>query len=289
MALVKKYALAILVQAFDKINIEGWVTLLKAYHPYLFSSVFSQVSNSKSIPKVYHLFKILQSLITHEVSSFVQSEIDRIPSYLKELNLHKTEKDNQYQTSYKEDELSKKDFIIAIIHHLLDFSKHKANDKQWIERVVNILGSNQERKYINEVLAIVLLDKGVTKGKLYDQIHAMCITDFSHRANNKPQPPIDWSRALPQNLHTYDQDVWDMLQPFLESPTEKVFEYRKAQSYRSRVESALKNVVIDLKTETVKKGSPHTLKITKTQAAYERKYSQWQEDVKLLEQLKAVE
>ena len=37
---------------------------------------------------------------------------------------------------------------------------------------------------------------------------------------------------------------------------------------------------------TIRKGRPYTLRLTKTQAAYERKLREWEEDVAILEQLK---
>ncbi len=51
------------------------------------------------------------------------------------------------------------------------------------------------------------------------------------------------------------------------------------------MESAICNATVDLRTETIKKGSPHTLRITKTQAAYERALKEWKRDVALLERL----
>lgn len=72
------------------------------------------------------------------------------------------------------------------------------------------------------------------------------------------------------------------MQSFLNSPLEDVYEYRKNKVERDQLESLIHNVVIDLKTETIKKGSPHTLRISKTQANYERLLKMWNEDVKLL-------
>lgn len=60
------------------------------------------------------------------------------------------------------------------------------------------------------------------------------------------------------------------MKSFINSPLEDVYEYRKKQVERDQLESLIHNVVIDLKTETIKKGSPHTLRISKTQASYER-------------------
>jgi hypothetical protein len=46
---------------------------------------------------------------------------------------------------------------------------------------------------------------------------------------------------------------------------------------------------VDLKKETIRTGSPHTLRLTKTQASYERELKKWTEDTKLLKALNALE
>ncbi len=76
-----------------------------------------------------------------------------------------------------------------------------------------------------------------------------------------------------------------MLRPFLESPTQNIFEYRRREHDRRQVEYALQKVTIDLKTETLAKGSPHTLLLIKTRAAYDRAVRRWEADVVLLEKL----
>ncbi len=51
------------------------------------------------------------------------------------------------------------------------------------------------------------------------------------------------------------------------------------------MESAIINVTIDLRTETIRKGSPHTLRLIKTQDAYERELAKWKTDVDLLKKV----
>ena len=98
--------------------------------------------------------------------------------------------------------------------------------------------------------------------------------------------PADWSRGVP-TAKRYER-VWRLLADFLQSPTEQVFDYRANQSERSGVETALANVRVDLKAETIRKGSPHTLRLTKTQDAYKNALAKWEADVDLLEQLEAL-
>ena len=52
------------------------------------------------------------------------------------------------------------------------------------------------------------------------------------------------------------------------------------------MEHIISSVTIDLKMETIRKGSPHTLRLTKTKAAYFRAMKKWHEDVSLLDKVK---
>ncbi len=51
------------------------------------------------------------------------------------------------------------------------------------------------------------------------------------------------------------------------------------------MESAIQNVTIDLRTETIRKGSPHTLRLIKTRDTYERDLAEWETDVMLLKKV----
>jgi hypothetical protein len=48
------------------------------------------------------------------------------------------------------------------------------------------------------------------------------------------------------------------------------------------MEQAIRGETIDLSMETIRKGSPHTLRLTKTQAAFRLSMKEWEEDVNLL-------
>ena len=66
------------------------------------------------------------------------------------------------------------------------------------------------------------------------------------------------------------------------SPTEHVFELKKNQEYRERMERIIKHSSVDLTCETIRKGSPYTLKLTKNQNSYEKSMREWERDVELL-------
>ncbi len=90
---------------------------------------------------------------------------------------------------------------------------------------------------------------------------------------------------MPEKSGIYG-NIWDILADFLKSATLQIFDYQAILEKRNEMEYAIRDVVIDIKMETIRKGSPHTLRLTKTQYAYERELAKWKEDVGLLEKLK---
>jgi hypothetical protein len=160
--------------------------------------------------------------------------------------------------------------------------KKLPQDEAWLNPVAELLTRNQDRNYTNHVLIPQLLAL-TERTILTNKILVTCRQYLQERVANKPQPPSDWSRQVP--VTAGDKKQWQLLKVFLESTTEKVFDYRKNQSERNDLENAITRVTIDLKTETIRKGSPHTLRITKTQAAYSREMKSWNEDLDLLNKI----
>jgi len=136
---------------------------------------------------------------------------------------------------------------------------------------------------MNRVLVPQLLQQN-DRTPLIGNLRLACAHHLREKADNKPQPPADWRREMPNTKEHKKQ--WAILSSFLASPNEQVYDYRAVQAERSEMEAAIKRVTIELKMETIRKGSPHTLRITKTQDAYLQKLKEWGEDVALLEQLK---
>jgi hypothetical protein len=141
----------------------------------------------------------------------------------------------------------------------------------------------KQRNYINTILVPQLIQNKQSTPLVRTLIN-ICKQDLQSRVDNKPQPPSDWIREMP-NFESYFKKQWQILRPFMESPEKNVFDFRAIQSDRTEMESAIKRVTVDLKMETIKKGSPHTLRITKTQRSYQRNLKKWEEDKTILEQL----
>lgn len=258
-----------LINYFGRISIEHWKKLLATYPVGCFEKIFSVAGKKGHSSTVKHLLSLLNELSdTGKYQAFVMKQTDQIPQYLHALRL----------SDQAEHALSK-----DILQNVLKLSKLKAGDDVWHKVTTEAFTKVLTRKYVNDVLVGVALEWN-KESALATRIIAVCKQDLTVRVNNKPQPPADWSRPLPQSSGRYKK-VWALLADFLQSPVQQFFDYRKPQAERSEMESAIKDVTIDLRTETIRKGSPHTLRLIKTRDTYERDLAEWEADVMLLKKV----
>ena len=265
---------ALLVKAFDKISVEQWVQLLNAFDVTIFKSTFKKAGKSNKISRVAHITAILEGLQkanSKKTNTFLMKRLGNMPTFLNEQAL---EKDDNHKHSK------------AILDNLLRLSVLKNDDDTWIKDTVNSLVKAMPRKYVNNVLSDSLLASKKNQGlNLAKRLFIICQQDLINRTITKPTPPATWTREVPKDAS--DKRCWDILKPFLESPTQQVFDYARVQAERSTMEYAIGRVTIDLKMETIKKGSPHTLRLTKTQTAYHADLKRWEVDMALLKNLEA--
>jgi hypothetical protein len=251
---------------FLKIDAESWTKLAESYPSKYLEKLFQQIAADADVRTMAHLMAILNVLSAKiACSGLVASLLKALPEYLKTLN-----------------KKGKPVVTAKSLQNILILENRMPQDETWVKTVVSILTSHKERNYTNTVLAPETTSLKNTP--LAHEILMVCRDDLQNRVNNKPQPPDDWSRPVPDDpLHARQ---WRLLTTFMQSPDIQVFDYRKNQSERHELEHAIKSVEADLKTETIKKGSPHTLRITKTQDAYKKQMKQWNEDGALLEKVK---
>lgn len=171
-----------------------------------------------------------------------------------------------------------------IWRHILELEEKMPKSPRWIKEMANLITTYRQRKYVNDVLVGEILSL-IQSSPLSDAVLKICKEDLQQRVNNKPQPPANWSRALPDTKGYAQQ--WAILASFLQSPKQSVFDYSAKQADRSNMEHAIKGVTIDLTMQTIRKGSPHTLRITKTEASYNRKMRRWEEDVTLFNNVRS--
>ena len=167
---------------------------------------------------------------------------------------------------------------------LLQIAAQYPQSAEWTGNISAALTRHVPRDYVHNVLAPQLLR--LTGGTpLAADLLDWCRNYLQSRVADQPKPPTDWSRELP-DVKSHSKE-WALLKAFLQSPHQHVFDYKKVQMERNEMESAIRHAVVDLKMETIKSGSPHTLRITKTQASYQRQLKGWNEDMALLERVAA--
>ncbi len=274
-----------LATVFDKITVAAWADLLQQYRPEIFAPIFQKAADTDDVFVVNHLLNVLQHIEVLEdvaLNDFFFRQVRHIPLYIQKVDCADLGK-SQYYTQAE----TRKAVITAMLEKVLSLSEYYNSDEVWLKNALTTITRSLPRKYVNGVLATILLSGGQEHRALAGALHMICIREVSARTAVMPTPPPDWSREVPV-IDRYNKEIWEILRPFLVSPTQHVFEYRKNESLRQQMEHAIKSVTIDLEMETLKQGTPHTLKITKTQAAYERKFKKWQEDVGLLEAVRTV-
>lgn len=263
--------LTLLQGYFKFISVETWGKLFESYPASYFEPLFDQVAALAKLSVTDHLLSLLCFLdsSTQAQRSFVAAQIEKVPAYLQPLKLTSPEK---------------KTTAGHLISRTVALSQAKATDAAWIAATVQAFTRTLTRDYVNDVLVKTLFSLKNTDNPLVQALLVQCRNDLLQRVSNKPQPPADWSRPVPQEPKRY-RKVWDTLADFLQSPTEKVFLYQKVAADRAEMEEAIANVKIDLDKETIRKGSPHTLKLTKNQANYERELAMWHTDEDLLKKV----
>ncbi|MEX2565092.1 MAG: 2OG-Fe(II) oxygenase [Cyclobacteriaceae bacterium] len=257
----------LLQRYFQQIHPDYWAKLVEIYPSRHFEKIFKKIGQQGDISNLHHLLALLMTLTNGANGrSLTASQMAVLPEFF-------TTAAGQQQ----------KPLVNATaLKNLLDLEKMLPQQKEWVGRMVALLRENKQRKYINEVLVPVVLnpelDTSFSKALL-----SFAKENLLYRVDNKPQPPANWSRPIPKV--SKNENLWKLLEPFLQSPVDQVFDFRKNQQERNEMEAALAKVKVDLRTETIRKGSPHTLRIIKTQAVYEKQMQEWQDDVALLDQV----
>ncbi|MES2775434.1 MAG: hypothetical protein V4722_14765 [Bacteroidota bacterium] len=264
---------ALQVKLFDKIYIAHWEKLVGHYGLPAFKKVFSVATENIKLFK--HLLELFDHLTTRDneaYNTFITAMLQELPEFLP--MMHLGEKGNRHAE-------------LSIVSHTIKLSNYKNHDAHWVTQVVKSMVAGLNRGFVNNVLAeALLLNKDNKQLLLYAAILKVCKHQLRGSIANKPLPPASWSRAIPETFT--NKAMLAVISSFVASPTEEFFDYRVNQQVRNEMESAINNSKIDLRTETIRKGSPHTLRLIKTQGSFLRLFKKWEEDVELLERLERI-
>ncbi|MEX1193044.1 MAG: 2OG-Fe(II) oxygenase [Brumimicrobium sp.] len=257
-----------LLKLFVKIDTSYCIKMIKWLSEKEQSTFFNQLSENITLPVFEKFIDVSHEMLKKsDKNDLVTHYVTKLPEFIQ----HLEKVDN---TKIGTNTISSLFWIATNVNF---------EDVNWSDRIGQSVQSQSDWKYIHKTLAPILVEEKNTS-KLSLNWVSFCKGYLKERVNTKPEPPADWVRELPKtNDHT---EVWEMLEDFMNSPEQQVYEYRRGKEYRQLFESAILNAKVDLKTETIKKGSPHTLKIIKTQDSYENKLRTWKKDRALLENLK---
>lgn len=265
-SLFNGFGLTLLEKCFNMIDASRWTEVLRIYGMKSFEKLIALVSADIDKHKLAAILKILQFYKEEETFREIGRKIfSALPNYLIKINEHLKP--------------GKQIFKEQTLRNLLEIEGYYSQTDSWVEEVSNLIFLKADRDYVNNVLAKTLLDL-TSVGILGVSLLRLVKNDLFSRVNHKPQPFNNFTRAMPDKK-SYKR-IWDVLEDFMISPIESVFDYRKAEFERRIMEDEITNSGVDLVFETIKKGSPYTLRINKTQRSYTIRLNMWQEDEFLL-------
>lgn len=257
----------VLINYFSNISTDKWIELLTRFSTVPFDDVVLVDAIMKNSKNLNHLLTILNRFNKTKFSKLSEKVLQKLPDSLADFNF-----------------LEHKNTILkSLLSNCIQIAQHKEKDSVWIESVAQCITQNLDRDFVNDYLIDTILVNNLKDNVLGSATLTIAKKHLENRVANKPQIPENWSRAVPQK--TSYTKVWAILNDFLQSPTEQLFDFKSLQANRSEMESAIRNVTIDLDLETIRKGSPHTLRLTKNTNAYKVELKKWEQDCVLLGKL----
>jgi predicted 2-oxoglutarate/Fe(II)-dependent dioxygenase YbiX len=108
------------------------------------------------------------------------------------------------------------------------------------------------------------------------RLREACIAHLRARIAEPLAPPADWTR---NSKLTCKCRHCEELSRFLADATAKIWNFKAIQADRGHVEATIRHSQCDLSTATIRRGSPHILECTKSQASYEHRARQRKKDL----------
>jgi hypothetical protein len=285
--LFKDHGVKILIDTFHFIRISSWLKLLENYNPDLFERIFSGASIKGDVFNIRHLLSIIVSLASHrkkEMIALANLYSRKIPEYLQKVKIQKSEEVINYWIIEKSKAYDS--VVRDIIKYILIINEKLKLDDRWSNLILSRFTTALTRHTVHSVLSPLILEKKYQLNMLKKGLVSKTISCLETATAQQPNPPKNWKRSVPKSKS--NSEIWRILSPFLNSKTQQVFDFRRNEYERKKMKYALDDVEIDLKTETIKIGSPYTLRLIKTDASYRRRLKYWKEDIELLKKIKAL-
>ncbi len=114
------------------------------------------------------------------------------------------------------------------------------------------------------------------RGAAFDAVYTAVVVHLETRIGEPLEAPRDWTR--PSAIGCRCQQCAE-LSAFLADSTRENWTLRAAQQVRTHVENEIRRAGADVDTQTLRRGSPHSLIAAKNQASYKRRVAQRQKDL----------
>lgn len=262
----------LLFRLFEKIDINHWESLVENFGFPAFSQVFLKASDCiKPLKHLIELYYQLSDKPDKEYDAFIIAALDNLPLHLSGLSF------------IKEDNIAQG---LSIVSNIIRLSRYKNDDSIWLKRIIVSITHVVSRSFVNNVLAeALLLNDGNRKLNAAAAIFKICKLDLKIRIENKPLPPTNWTRDLPTEFG--NKKMLTIIAAFILSTTEEIFDYRAKEDLRNEMEYFLRKSKFDVDTQTIKKGSPYTLRLAKNRNSYLNLYKKWEEDIEYFKKLES--
>lgn len=208
--------------------------------------------------------------------------IKKLPKTLQK-SLFKARQDDDYDwmASYK----AQHENQVALVSALIALSRVPGVGSTFVEKTTKMIEASLERKFIFLALAPALLLAQNKGARLHTTLLALVVDWLTQKTQKVPKPLPDWTRPYPKAWDN-ENHACHHLVAFMQSPTLTEYRFTRAERYRQELQNAIRG--LDITPSTIKSGSPHTLLLTKNQAAFEAKMKQHKDKLRLLGQLKSM-
>ena len=271
----------VLINKFEQISTNAWINLFTHLPIQNRIEIISKAIERKNSNVVNKYLTILDLSLHTEHKLCVEILVPHFKTVLETYSTIFSKKDKSETNQIKSKIIEQSIVILSVL---------KSDELEDI--LFKVLNENVNRDFAHNIAAPALLNLKENKldfSNLPDEqwqvqsqarkLVEICLTELEKNISNKPQPPSDWQRAIPKE--NKKGKIWDILIPFLESPTLEKIEYKRAKAYRDEMENGIRNAPVDLDTQTIKKGTPYTLLIIKNEATYKKLFEKWSKDCEL--------
>ena len=268
----------------SKLEVSSWKALFNAFKPERFTDYFMSLP-SDLVEKHSRAF-------THPIAALLSTDRNAniLPSLIELIHSHDFHPAASQWTNGKQN--AAKD-----LHRLLACSGY-TQDLHTRNVLKQTILHDCSLHYIRTDLSKALLEKTHSKhfsnpNSLYSVVLITVCDTLENEINRAIVAYPNWSRPYQE----YDRTIWTRnsvftkephlktLKTFCLDPDAETYDFKTNKEFRSAIEEHIRDAKLDFDCTTIKKGSPHILRLKKNDKSYHRSLTQRDVDIKLHKKL----